>query len=306
MKNPPPPRLRNAPGGAAAGAATVNRRAPTTRAGQSPGVLAAPSLRECCPSARPSWPAAATAVRVRGDRRSASRPRRSSRRPGRVDAPVGSAELRGRLDQIPDRARLHANGPWWWSRAHHRGAMPKMLAHRRAEAAYYRDLFGRIAELGGYDLDLRDTPERWEGMADVAVVGDRVVLTYAVPGHYDAGMAPKSPRSSREGVSFAADVAGVPEAARIHAAGLSPLSRRHGPLRRATDRRPSARAGALPGRPVGRRRRAGREGAGRGPHRRDRPRRRGRGLRRQLAPGRSGRARPRASGRLKRRIAAWA
>jgi hypothetical protein len=132
--------------------------------------------------------------------------------------PVGSAEIVARLDQIQTGRVFTANGPWVVVDGRTlRGAMPNMLAHRRAEAAYYRDLFGRIAELGGYDLDLRDTPERWEGMADVAVVGDRVVLTHAVPGHYDAGMAPKSPRSSREGVSFAADVAGVPEAARIHA-----------------------------------------------------------------------------------------
>ncbi len=132
--------------------------------------------------------------------------------------PVGSAEIVARLDQIQTGRVFTANGPWVVvdGRAL-RGAMPNMLAHRRAEAPYYRDLFGRIAEMGGYDLDLRETPERWEGMADVAVVGDRVVLTHAVPGHYDAGMAPKSPRSSREGVSFAADVAGVPEEARIHA-----------------------------------------------------------------------------------------
>jgi hypothetical protein len=52
-------------------------------------------------------------------------------------------------------------------------------------------------------------------MADVAVVGDRVVLTYAVPGHYDQGLAPKSPRSSKEGVMFAADHAGVPPEKRL-------------------------------------------------------------------------------------------
>jgi hypothetical protein len=132
--------------------------------------------------------------------------------------PVGSAEIVARLDQIQTGRVFTANGPWVVvdGRAL-RGAMPNMLAHRRDEAPYYRDLLGRVAELGGYDLDLRDTPERWEGMADVAVIGDRVVLTHAVPGHYDAGMAARSPRSSREGVSFAADAAGVPEEARIHA-----------------------------------------------------------------------------------------
>ena len=132
--------------------------------------------------------------------------------------PVGSSAVLGRMDEIHTGRVFTANGPWVVVAGRTlRGAMPNMLPHRRTEAAYYRDLFGRIAELGGYDLDLRDTPDRWEGMADVAVVGDRVVLTYAVPGHYDAGMAAKTPRSSREGVSFAADTAGVPESARIYA-----------------------------------------------------------------------------------------
>src|SRR5258705_1680495 len=54
-------------------------------------------------------------------------------------------------------------------------------------------------------------------MADVAVVGDRVVLTYAVPGHYDAATTPKSERSTRAGVAFAADFTGVAEDARIYA-----------------------------------------------------------------------------------------
>jgi hypothetical protein len=131
---------------------------------------------------------------------------------------LDSREVLGTMDAIHTGRVFTANGPWVVvdGRAL-RGAMPHMLAHRREEAAYYRNLLARIAELGGYELDLRDTPHRWEGMADVAVVGDRVVLTYAVPGHYDAGMAPKSQRSSREGVSFAADTAGVPEQARIYA-----------------------------------------------------------------------------------------
>jgi hypothetical protein len=131
---------------------------------------------------------------------------------------IGSGEKLGDMGAIQTGRVFTANGPWVvvdGSRL--RGAMPHMLPHRRAEAAYYTDLFARIAELGGYELDLRDTPERWEGMADVAVVGERVILTYAVPGHYDAGLAPKSARSSREGVAFAADTAGVPEDARIYA-----------------------------------------------------------------------------------------
>ena len=51
---------------------------------------------------------------------------------------------------------------------------------------------------------MTDNPHRWEGMADVATVGDRVVMTYAVPGHYDAGVSRRAPRSAREGVAFAA------------------------------------------------------------------------------------------------------
>jgi hypothetical protein len=132
--------------------------------------------------------------------------------------PVVSGDVIGHMSQIHTGRVFTANGPWVVVDGRTlRGAMPHMLPHRLAEATYYRDLFARIAQLGGYQLDLRDTPDRWEGMADVAVVGDRVVLTYAVPGHYDAGMAAKTPRSSRAGVSFAADIAGVPETSRIYA-----------------------------------------------------------------------------------------
>jgi hypothetical protein len=132
--------------------------------------------------------------------------------------PVGSREVLARMDQIHTGRVFTTNGPWVVvDGGTLRGAMPRMLPHRLGEAAYYRELLGRIAEMGGYQLELRDAPDRWEGMADVAVVGDRVVLTYAVAGHYDEGMAPKSPRSSLEGVRFAADLAGVPESARIYA-----------------------------------------------------------------------------------------
>ena len=132
--------------------------------------------------------------------------------------PLGAREVLARMDEVMTGRVFTANGPWVVVDGKTlRGAMPHMLPHRRAEAPYYRDLFGRIAELGGYTLDLRDTPDRWEGMADVAVVGDKVVLTYTVAGHYDAGLPSKTPRSSRAGVDFAADLAGVPDSARIHA-----------------------------------------------------------------------------------------
>src|SRR5438046_1253831 len=82
--------------------------------------------------------------------------------------------------------------------------------------AYYESLLGHVAAAASLRLDLVANPHRWEGMADVAAVGDRVVLTYAVPGHYDADTTPKSSRSTREGVAFAADASNVPEASRIY------------------------------------------------------------------------------------------
>src|SRR5262249_46471205 len=97
-----------------------------------------------------------------------------------------------------------------------------MLLHRRPEAAYYGTLLGEIATAGGLALELADNPHRWEGMADVAVVGDQVVLTYAVPGHYDHATAPKSSRSTRAGVAFAADFVQVPDEAGIYAELVSP------------------------------------------------------------------------------------
>lgn len=132
--------------------------------------------------------------------------------------PSGSRETLGRIDEVMTGRVFAANGPWV-SVADHalRAVMPNMLAHRRAEAAYYRTMLGELAAAAGLGLEIAENPHRWEGMADIAAVGDRVVLTYAVPGHYDHGTTPKSSRSTRDGVSFAADFTGVPEAARIYA-----------------------------------------------------------------------------------------
>lgn len=132
--------------------------------------------------------------------------------------PAGSREVLGQLGQVATGRVFTANGPW--VTVHDRtvrAVMQHMLPHRRGEGAYYETLLARIADAGGYALDLTPNPHRWEGMADVAVVGEKVVLTYAVAGHYDAGLTPKSPRSSREGVAFAADHAGVPASDRIYA-----------------------------------------------------------------------------------------
>jgi hypothetical protein len=132
--------------------------------------------------------------------------------------PGGSREVVGHLDDVMTGRVFAANGPWvTLAGGALRAVMPNMLEHRRAEADYYRTLLGEIAASAGLGLEVVDDPHRWEGMADIAVVGDQVVLTYAVPGHYDRDTTPKSSRSSRAGVAFAADFAGVPEAARIYA-----------------------------------------------------------------------------------------
>jgi hypothetical protein len=132
--------------------------------------------------------------------------------------PRGARETLGQIDEVMTGRVFAANGPWVSVRDRTlRAVMPNMLAHRRPEAAYYRALLGEIAAAGGLALELADNPHRWEGMADVAVVGDQVVLTYAVPGHYDHATTPKSSRSTRDGVAFAADFVEVPDEARIYA-----------------------------------------------------------------------------------------
>ena len=132
--------------------------------------------------------------------------------------PAGSAEVLGAMTDVMTGRVFAANGPWITRDGGTlRAVMPNMLAHRRTEAAYYREVLGELAASGKLGLAITDNPHRWEGMADVATVGDRVVLTYAVPGHYDRDTSPKSSRSTREGVAFAAESAGVPEAARIYA-----------------------------------------------------------------------------------------
>ncbi len=137
--------------------------------------------------------------------------------------PRGSREVLGRMDDVMTGRVFAANGPWVTVRDRTlRAVMPNMLAHRQAEADYYRELVGKLADAAGLAVELTDNPHRWEGMADVAVVGDRVVLTYAVPGHYDKDTTPKSSRSACEGVCFAADFAGVPEQARLHAELIYP------------------------------------------------------------------------------------
>ncbi|HEY0250938.1 MAG TPA: hypothetical protein VGC41_05395 [Kofleriaceae bacterium] len=135
-----------------------------------------------------------------------------------VISPKGSKEKLGAIGDVMTGRVFAANGPWVTRDGDTlRAVMPNMLAHRLAEAPYYRQLLGELASEAGLALAITDNPHRWEGMADIATVGDRVVLTYAVPGHYDRDTAPKSGRSTKAGVAFAADSAGVPEEARIYA-----------------------------------------------------------------------------------------
>ncbi len=132
--------------------------------------------------------------------------------------PAGSSEVLGNLRDVMTGRVFCANGPWVVRLAERLLAvMPHMLPHRRGEAAYFRDLLGRIADACRMQLEIVDNPHRWEGMADVTVIGDKVIFTYAVAGHYDQGMPPRSLRSSREGSEFVADRLGIPAAARLHA-----------------------------------------------------------------------------------------
>jgi len=132
--------------------------------------------------------------------------------------PTGSAQTLGSIGDIHTGRVFAANGPWVTVRGTSlQAVMPRMLAHRRDEHTYYRRLLARIADAGGYQLSIESNPHPWEGMADVAAVGDRVVLTYMVPGHYDEGVDAKTMRSTLEGARFAADRAGVPEPERVFA-----------------------------------------------------------------------------------------
>lgn len=132
--------------------------------------------------------------------------------------PEGSSEHIESMTNIMTGRVFAANGPWVTIEdGEMRALMPNMLAHRREEIAYYVDLLGVIAHESDLRFAFAENPHRWEGMADVATVGDKVVLTYAVAGHYDEGLEAKSSRSSREGVEHAARWAGVPDDARVFA-----------------------------------------------------------------------------------------
>src|SRR5262249_33941183 len=132
--------------------------------------------------------------------------------------PAGSADALGSIDDINTGCVFAANGPWVTVNDGELAAlMPNMLAHRTREWAYYQSLLEKIAEAAGLELSALKKPHRWEGMADVAVVGDKVVFTYTVEGHYDEGQPQKTMRSSRKGVEFAAEFAEIEKEACIYA-----------------------------------------------------------------------------------------
>ncbi|MDB4953947.1 MAG: hypothetical protein JWO36_1516 [Myxococcales bacterium] len=131
--------------------------------------------------------------------------------------PAGSRTALGKMADVMTGRVFAANGPWvTMEPGSLRAVMPNMLEHRRGESAYYRELLRELASAANVSLEVRDNPDHWEGMADVAAVADQVVLTYAVAGHYDRDTTPKSARSSLAGVKYAADYAGVSEEARIY------------------------------------------------------------------------------------------
>jgi len=107
-----------------------------------------------------------------------------------------------------------ANGPWLVVEGNEiRALLPHMLEHRRAELAYYTALLPALASEAGCLLHQETNPYRWEGLADVAVLHDRVIFTHTVKGHYDQGQLPKTLRSSLDGVRYAAQFAGVQDKA---------------------------------------------------------------------------------------------
>lgn len=135
----------------------------------------------------------------------------------------GSTETLGAIDQVETGRVFSANGPWVVvADGEIRALMPNMLAHRAREQTYYHQLLERIAETTHNELSILKDPQRWEGMADVAPIGDKAVFTYTVDGHYDEGIAQKTLRSSKQGVEFAAEFAELEKEACVFAELVHP------------------------------------------------------------------------------------
>jgi hypothetical protein len=128
--------------------------------------------------------------------------------PDGVIRAVGSTEKLSTVDTVQSGRVFAANGPWVIvDDGEMQVLMPSMLAHRTHEAPYYQQLLERLADDAKLGFSIIHNPHRWEGMADVATVGDKVVFTYTVGGHYDENIAQKTMRSSKAGVEFAAEFA---------------------------------------------------------------------------------------------------
>ena len=188
-------------------------------------------------------------------RRSTSRcsiTRRSRSMPTARSDPAGSREALGTIDAVMTGRVFTANGPWVTRTDG--GAARGDAAHARAPPRRGAVLRGAARRSSPPPPGSRSrsppNPHRWEGMADVAAVGDRVILTYAVPGHYDAGTTPKSARSSARGRRVRRRSRRRPRGrADLRRARVPALPRRHGPLLRAS---PQDRGAGGPG-PVPRR-----------------------------------------------------
>jgi N-dimethylarginine dimethylaminohydrolase len=137
--------------------------------------------------------------------------------------PLGSTEILEPIDRVMTGRVYAANGPWIVRRDRVlRAVLPNMLEHRRTENAYFELLLWKIAEALDLDLSTTRNPHRWEGLADVAVIGDRAILTYTVRGRYDRGLTEQVLRSSRAGVEFAADHVKLMRSKRIYAELVHP------------------------------------------------------------------------------------
>jgi hypothetical protein len=134
--------------------------------------------------------------------------------------PLGSAESLGEIEDVMTGRVFAANGPWIVRESSAiRAVLPNMIEHRKEENKYFQRLLWKIAEQARLDLVVAENPNRWEGMADVVPIKERVLLTFTVRGHYagDMDSGDKVLRSSKKGLKYAADFVGVPESKRIYA-----------------------------------------------------------------------------------------
>lgn len=125
----------------------------------------------------------------------------------------GNGPSLGTLESISTGRVFTANGPWVIREGNRlRALMPHMLPHRLQELPYFEHLLTTIAQASGCTLEIERNPHRWEGLADVSVIGDRAIFTYTTFENYAPLQAAsgqhKTLRSSLEGVQHASAWAG--------------------------------------------------------------------------------------------------